>query len=95
MNPTVQHKENDSRGVFFISGENGIISELTYQKKSGSVIIIDHTETKRQLEGKGLAGKLVAHTVDYARKEGLKIEPLCPFAEVKFDENPEYADVRA
>ena len=95
MEYTIQHKENDNRGIFLMEGEDGVISELTYSINDESTITIDHTETKRTLEGKGYAGKLVAHTVAYARDKNLKIIPLCPFAEVKFDEHPEYADVRA
>lgn len=95
MNLPIKHNENDRRGVFIIEGEQGIISELTYSKDNNKVMTIDHTETKRSEEGKGHAGKLVAHAVEYARKNNYKIEPLCPFAEIKFDEHPEYADVRA
>lgn len=95
MKPTIKHNENDSRGVFLMEGENGVISELTYSKDRNGVMTIDHTETKRNEEGKGYAGKLLAHTVEFAREHNFKIEPLCPFAEVKFDEHPEYKDVRA
>lgn len=95
MNLPIKHNENDRRGVFLIEGEHGIISQLTYTKDNDGVMIVDHTETKRSEEGKGYASKLLDHTVVYARKNHLKIEPLCPFAEVKFDENPEYSDVRA
>ena len=90
----IQHKESDHRGYFIFKGERGIISELTYSKND-QILTIDHTETKLPEEGKGLASKLVAHAVQYARDNNYKIEPLCPFAEVQFDRNPEYKDVRA
>jgi len=35
----------------------------------------------------------VAAAVDYARTNGWKILPLCPFAKSVFDKTPEYADV--
>lgn len=90
----MQHKETDDRGYFLFKGTRGIISELTYSKKN-QILTIDHTETKIPEEGKGLASKLVAHIVQYARDHQFKIEPLCPFAEVQFDRHPEYNDVRA
>ena len=89
----IKHKEREDRGVFYIKGDNGIISELTYSKDNDAVITIDHTETKIPEEGKGFASRLVAHTVNFARINGLKIYPLCPFAEVQFDRNPDYKDV--
>lgn len=95
MDLNIEHKQNDRRGVFFIEGDSGIISELTYSIKDKHTLILDHTETKIPEEGKGFASKLVAHSVDYARENSLKIEPLCPFAEVQFDRHPEYNDVRA
>ncbi|RXG12406.1 hypothetical protein DSM03_106176 [Leeuwenhoekiella aestuarii] len=95
MDYTIQHRENDKRGMFWIEGENGKISELTYTVKDDSTIIVDHTETKMEFEHQGFASKILDHAVQWARSKAIKIEPLCPFAEVKFDENPEYADVRA
>ena len=91
----IKHKETDQRGFFFVKGEKGVISELTYIKNSDTHITIDHTETKIPEEGKGIASKLVAHVVEYARNNHIKIEPLCPFVEVQFDRHPEYNDVKA
>lgn len=95
MSLPIKHNENDRRGVFLIEGEHGIISELTYSKGRDNILTIDHTETKRSEEGKGYASRLMAHAVEFARKNNYKIDPLCPFAEVKFDEHPEYRDVLA
>lgn len=89
---SIQHKEREDGGIFYIKGDRGIISELTYTKNLG-VITIGHTETKIPEEGKGFASKLVAHVVDHARTSNLKVNPLCPFAEVQFDLHPEFKDV--
>lgn len=94
MSTDIHHKENGSRGVFFMRGDKGVSSELTYSLKE-NVMVIDHTETKREFEGQGLASQLLDKAVDYARNKDYKIDPLCPFAEVKFDENSKYSDVRA
>ncbi|OEY72102.1 GNAT family N-acetyltransferase [Salegentibacter salarius] len=91
----IKHRENDSRGMFFVKDEKGIYAELTYQKKAGDILVIDHTEVRPELEGQGIATKLLAHSVEFARENNYKIEPLCPFAEVQFDRNKSYNDVRA
>ncbi|APS40656.1 MULTISPECIES: GNAT family N-acetyltransferase [Salegentibacter] len=91
----IKHRENDSRGMFFVEDEKGIYAELTYTKKPGDVLTIDHTEVRPELEGQGIATKLLAHSVDFAREHNYKIDPLCPFAEVQFDRNESYKDVRA
>ncbi len=95
MDITVHHRENRSRGLFYIEDNGTKVSELTYHKKEENLIQVDHTETKMGYEHQGYASKLLDYVVNWARENKVKIEPLCPFAEVKFDENPEYADVRA
>lgn len=95
MEYKIIHKENHTNGMFYMQDNQGIVSELTYLKKDNNILIIDHTQTRKSLEGHGLASKLLDHTVNYAREKNLKIDPLCPFAEVKFDENEAYQDVKA
>jgi len=95
MSQEIKHKESDRRGMFYMEDEKGITSELTYTVQDNNIMIIDHTETRPALEGKGLASKLVRKSVEFARENNMKIDPLCPFAEVQFDLNKEYKDVRA
>lgn len=91
----IKHKENNNRGMFYIENEKGLIAELTYHKNEKDILTIDHTEVKREMENQGIGSSLVKESVFYARKNKLKIEPLCPFAEVQFDMNKSYEDVRA
>lgn len=91
----IKHKENDRRGMFYIEDDAGLIGELTYHKDENNVLTIDHTEVKREKENQAIGSKLVAESVAYARKNNYKIEPLCPFAEVQFERNHSYKDVRA
>lgn len=94
MKTEIKHKDSDRRGMFYMEDEKGITSELTYTIQDNNVMIIDHTETRPALEGKGLASALVKKSVEYARENNMKIDPLCPFAEVQFDQNKDYQDVR-
>lgn len=94
MNDEIKHKESDRRGMFYMEDEKGIITELTYSIQDNGIIVIDHTETRNELEGKGLASQLVRRSVEYARENNYKVDPLCPFAEVQFDNNKDYQDVR-
>lgn len=91
----IKHKENDQRGLFYIEDEKGVIGELTYRRDGDDVLTIDHTEVKKEMEDQGIGSKLVEKSVEYARQNNLKIEPLCPFAEVQFEMHQNYSDVRA
>ena len=95
MSQEIKHKENDTRGMFYMEDDKGITSELTYTKRDNGILVIDHTQTRSVLEGNGLASKLLKRSVEYARENNFKIDPLCPFAEVQFDQNKEYRDVLA
>ncbi|WP_194850254.1 GNAT family N-acetyltransferase [Nonlabens antarcticus] len=92
-NDSIQHKHNDRRGIFFLKEDDQTIAELTYSLEDG-VMTIDHTETNPSHEGKGLGGKMVEESYAFAKANNLKINPLCPFAEVMFDRNPEWSAVR-
>lgn len=94
MSNEIKHKDNDARGMFYMEDEKGITSELTYSKQENGILIIDHTQTRQELEGRGLASSLVKKAVEFARNNNYKINPLCPFAEVQFDLNKEYQDTR-
>lgn len=91
----IKHKETDNRGMFYLENEKGIFAELTYVRKINDILTIDHTEVDEELEGKGFAGKLLKRAVEFAREENLKIDPLCPYAEVQFQRNESYQDVKA
>ncbi|MEO8008893.1 MAG: GNAT family N-acetyltransferase, partial [Betaproteobacteria bacterium] len=45
----------------------------------GEKMIIEHTGVPIELEGKGIASRIVRSALDYARAQKLKVMPLCPF----------------
>lgn len=81
---------------FYIGdNENEPIAEITYKEKDDQTIIVDHTYVSDELRGQGIAGKLVAVITDFARNEGLKIVPTCPYVASKMEKTPEYHDLIA
>ena len=66
---------------------------MEFSKAGTDRIIISHTEVSDVLKGKNAGKQLVAAAVDYARKNKIKIVPLCPFARSVFDKVKEYSDV--
>jgi hypothetical protein len=93
MSHKIKHKETDSKGKFYMEDEIGITSELRYSTPKYGVLIIDHTETRIEFKGKGLASKLVKKSVEYARENNFKIVPNCSYARAHFDRHKEYEDV--
>ena len=68
-------KRGDNR--FYMKTEHGD-AELLYDL-NGTVMAIYHTYTPDEERGKGIAGKLAEAAFDYAKKNGLKVKPDCPF----------------
>lgn len=94
----IQHKHADTRGVFFIPGEEedgGFLAELMYMKKEPDTMIIEHTEVDESLKGQNIGYQLVNMAIEYARQHNLKVIPMCPFAKAIIDKKPELRDVLA
>ena len=89
----VQLRIYDNKGAFYIEVEDKQEAMMTFVFAGEDKIIIDHTEVNSGNEGKGFGKKMVTKAVEFARKKGIKIIPLCPFAKSVFDKTPEFRDV--
>ncbi|MCB0399683.1 MAG: N-acetyltransferase [Winogradskyella sp.] len=89
----IQQKDNGKRGEFYLEIDTKIMASMTYSYAGEDKIIIDHTDVDESLKGQGVGYKLVEASVDFARKNNIKIMPLCPFANSVFKKRSEYKDV--
>lgn len=89
----VKHKHTGSKGIFFVEEDGDVLAEMIYTIPGPGQLIIEHTEVSEVLNGQGTGYQLVHEAVEYARQQGRKIIPLCPFARAVFQKKPEYADV--
>ena len=64
-------------------------------RREGGALIIDHVETPEALRGGGVAGQVMRGVVDHARREGLKVTPICSYAVVWFQRHPDERDLLA
>lgn len=95
MDKNIQQKETDGKGMFYIEKNGEMVAELTYTLQENNIMTLDHTETDSEFEGEGLASSLVEHSVNYARENDLKIDPLCKYAAAQFKRHEEYREVQA
>jgi predicted GNAT family acetyltransferase len=90
----IQNKKVGTKGIFYIEKDKKIVAEMVYTMPSADKMIIEHTEVSEALKGQNIGLRLVKNAADYARKNNLKIIPLCPFTLAMFKKQPEeYADV--
>ncbi len=98
-NLTIERHENAGNGgksgeyLAKVSGTDAA-GKLTWVKR-GNARVAEHTLVPGALRGRGIAGKLVEALVADAREQGFRIVPACSYVAAKFDENPEWNDLRA
>lgn len=80
-------------GEFSARYEEQSAGVLQYEWKDENTFDIVHTEVDDTFEGKGIGTDLVKSAVEFARKEGKKIEASCPFAKSVLEENDSYKDI--
>ncbi|WP_133479434.1 GNAT family N-acetyltransferase [Cognatilysobacter segetis] len=86
---TVQHQPENER---FIVVADGHEAEVNYRIEDG-VMSITHTGVPDAIGGRGIAGDLVRAAFEHARAQGLKVRPLCSYAEAWSRRHAEYADL--
>ena len=84
---------NETSNRFEIASGNAVA--FLQFRRSGSSITLTHTEVPDQNEGKGIGSALARAALDYARKESLKVVPLCPFVSAYMRRHKETLDLLA
>lgn len=91
----LSHEDSGSSGRFVIYDDDVFAGEMTYTRRNDGNIVIDHTGVESAFGGKGYGGLLLAEAVGYARREGIKIVPVCSFVAARFAKDPTIANVKA
>jgi predicted GNAT family acetyltransferase len=86
---SVRHNEKDER---FESDAEGGVAFVEYII-DGDEITFTHTEVPKQAEGKGVAGRLVADAMSYARGAKLRVIPQCEYVSAWLKRHHEYDDI--
>jgi predicted GNAT family acetyltransferase len=85
--------DQKGHGAFLIMDGAAQMGEMVVSI-TGKNLTVYHTEVVPEAEGKGLAKQLLNAMVQHARKNELKVIPLCPYVHAQFKRHPdEYADV--
>ncbi|QOW11956.1 N-acetyltransferase [Kaistella flava (ex Peng et al. 2021)] len=85
-------EQNDQTFDIYYDAEKAGFME--YNLKEGILEII-HTEVFEEFGGKGLGKELVKTAVEFAKKNNLKIIPLCPYSKRMIEKTPEFRELLA
>jgi len=67
--------------------ENGLLAQLTYRVRPGKLVLL-HTETPPQFQGRGIGSALVGAAIERAEREHLTVVVYCPFARAWLERHP-------
>lgn len=65
--------------------------ELTYHRQSDGTIVANHTGVPVSMRGLGVGKALVARLAEDAIREGIQIEPTCPFVRAHLERDANWA----
>jgi len=91
MDNPIQH---DAKAHRFNTVVDDVTGYVEYEL-AGEVMTITHTIVPPAIGGRGIAGGLMKAALEHARKQGLKVDPQCSYAEAWIRRHPDYADLRA
>ena len=92
---TIEREDAAGHGRYVIHLPDGLEAEMTFQKIGNTAIAIDHTYTPPEHRGRNIAFQLMQRTIDDARRDGIKIRPICSYAVAQFRRHPDWSDLLA
>lgn len=92
---TVEREDSTGHGRYVIRLPGGLEAEMTFRKLGAEIIAIDHTYTPPEFRGHNIAAQLMNRSIADARRDGVKIRPVCSYAVAQFRRHPEWADLLA
>jgi predicted GNAT family acetyltransferase len=84
----VEHREHEHRFIIRVDNEE---AELTYTRPGPALIDIQHTYVPPSARGQGVAEALAAEAFQYAREQGDRVIPSCPFVRKWLASHPDEA----
>lgn len=91
----IVHKPEANRGRFYIYVDGKEAGYIQYQLLPSGNLDANGTLVYDEFRDQKLGTPLFNRLVDYAREQGVKIVPTCPYVAKMLDRHPELSDLRA
>jgi len=92
--PEISYEDHGSKARYVIATPEGE-AQLALSIASPKLVIAEHTEVPKALEGRGYARALLQRLLADARAKGFRIVPLCPYVLAQYRKHPEWAELFA
>lgn len=94
MTSTEIHVVHNATSHRFEATIDGLLCRADYELH-GTVMAMTHTVVPSALEGRGIAAALVAAALDWARAQGVQVNPVCSYVRIYMKRHPETQDLLA
>jgi predicted GNAT family acetyltransferase len=74
----------------FVARAAGVEAVLEYDMVDAKTLDYHHTFVPPEMRGGGIASQLTEYALRYARDNGLKVRPTCPFVARYLQRHPEF-----
>ncbi|MEX0916039.1 MAG: GNAT family N-acetyltransferase [Wenzhouxiangellaceae bacterium] len=91
MSYDVQHNPDHNRFETSVDGHQCVL-DYTLDE---DVISMNRVYVPPPVEGKGIAGAITRHALDYSREQGWKVIARCPYVAAWIKRHPEYQNLIA
>jgi len=87
----VEHEQQDMHGGRFVVRFGDDEAELVYTRVGPKLIDMQHTYVPESARGHGVAEELAKAAFAYAREQGYRVVPTCPFVREWLRSHPDEA----
>lgn len=87
-------RDNPAELRYELVDDGRVLGEIRYRRDPDRIVLV-HTEVPPELEGRGLASRLVAGALEDIRARGLRVVPICPFVRSYLRDHPGFDDLVA
>ncbi len=81
----IQHQAESQRFVAIVDGSECLLS----YRLEADVVSMDSVEVPKAVGGRGIAGDLTRHALNWAAGKNLRVRPRCPYVKRWIERHPD------
>ncbi len=86
--------DNEAAGRYELRHDDRVVGVVNY-RITGNVFVISHVEVRHELRGHGHSAPFLDAVLDLIESTGMKVQPLCSYARIHMESQPERASLLA
>ncbi len=90
METETRHEPENDR---FVVSLDGAVATLEYSRTGEKTLDYTSTFVPEEHRNRGIGERMVLDALDYAREQGFRVVPTCPFVRTVVKRHPEYQDI--